>query len=137
MHHFFKEVRGSKVAGIEHHVRFAKSQYEYHLTAYIRAVVRRPLGKLLEFFEGIDEILKTNSCEEVGFRINYNKNALKKTVGQYPSKEVCDHEMKAGVNVLTTRLRKLWKFYISASINIIVKKRTYCKLYGVAFRKSF
>ena len=88
MHHLYKELRGQKVASLEGHIKQSKSQYESHMAAYIKAVVRRPLGKLLEFFEGIDELLKTNSPEEVGFHLNYNKASLKKMIAAYPSKEV-------------------------------------------------
>ncbi|CAG8786996.1 6581_t:CDS:2, partial [Cetraspora pellucida] len=51
------------------------------LEAYAKSVVRRPFGKLLEFFEGIKSLLRTTSApEEVGFRLKYSKDALKKLV---------------------------------------------------------
>jgi hypothetical protein len=73
---------------MEVHVKAAKIQYDTHLNAYVHAVVRRPLGKVLEFFEGVEELLKTKSAEEVGFHLNYNRQSLKKVVALYPGKEV-------------------------------------------------
>jgi hypothetical protein len=101
MHHFHTELRRLNVVSLDTHIQAAKSQYDTHLNAYIKAVVRRPFGKLLEFFEGIDEILKTSAPEEVGFRMNYNKAALKKVIAMYPGKEI-----KKAVEVLYKRVDK-------------------------------
>ena len=82
-------------------MKFAKTQYEIHLSAYVKAVIRRPLGKLLEFFEGIDELLLTKTPEEVGFHANYNKTALRKVLSMFPGKEV-----KKSLSVLYKRVDK-------------------------------
>ncbi|CAG8688227.1 20627_t:CDS:2, partial [Cetraspora pellucida] len=65
------------------------------LEAYAKSVVRRPFGKLLDFFEGIESLLRTTSApEEVGFRLKYSKDALKKVVSQYPGKP-----LKSALNI--------------------------------------
>jgi hypothetical protein len=88
MHHFYTELRGQKVVFLEPFIKYAKSQYDLQLSAYIKAVVRRPLGKMLEFFEGIEDLLKTKTPDEIGFHISYNRAALKKVVSSLPGKEV-------------------------------------------------
>ncbi|CAG8618334.1 12709_t:CDS:2 [Gigaspora rosea] len=59
--------------------------------AYAKSVVRRPFGKLLEFFEGIESLLRTTSApEEVGFRLKYNKkrhDSLYKRVDKHFTEE--------------------------------------------------
>jgi len=86
-------------------MRYAKSSYDKHMEAYAKAIVRRPFGKLLEFFEGIESLLRTNTApEEVGFRIQFNKAALKKVISQYPGKEI-----KKGLDSLYKRVEKHFK----------------------------
>lgn len=88
MHHLYNELRGQKVSFLDSHVKYAKEKYDADLNAYIRSVVRKPLGKLLDFFEGIEDLLKAKSPEEVGFHFNYNKAALRKVIAAYPGKEI-------------------------------------------------
>ena len=115
MHYFYSEIRSRRINVLEPFMRYAKSSYDKHMEAYAKAMVRRPFGKLLvciyllmfgliftftvyfinfvfmiqEFFEGIESLLRTNAApEEVGFRIQFNKTALKKVISQYPGKEV-------------------------------------------------
>lgn len=73
---------------MEAHVKFSKAQYDLHLISYIKSVVRRPLGKLLEFFEGVEDLLKTKTPEEITFHLSYNKASLKKMLSLFPIKEV-------------------------------------------------
>ena len=47
MHHFYTEIRARKVAVLDQYVKLAKASYDTHLSAYIKVVIRRPLGKLL------------------------------------------------------------------------------------------
>ncbi|CAG8443657.1 2576_t:CDS:10 [Dentiscutata erythropus] len=89
MHHFYTEIRSRKIHALDPFMKYARSSYDKHLEAYAKSVVRRPFGKLLEFFEGIESLLRTTSApEEVGFRLKYSKDALKKVVSQYPGKEI-------------------------------------------------
>ncbi|CAG8700524.1 17178_t:CDS:10, partial [Acaulospora morrowiae] len=85
------EIRTRKIVVLEPFMRHARSSYDKHLEAYAKSVIRKPFGKLLEFFEGIESLLRTTAApEEVGFRLQYNKAALKKIVSQYPGKDRVD-----------------------------------------------
>lgn len=89
MHHFYTEIQTRGINVLKPFMKYARTSYDKHLEAYAKSVVRRPFGKLLEFFEGIESLLRTTSApEEVGFRLKYSKDALKKVVSQYPSKEI-------------------------------------------------
>ncbi|KAF9430841.1 hypothetical protein BGZ94_003322 [Podila epigama] len=89
MHHFYSELRQRKAtAHLESFMKYAKSSYESHLETYVRGVVRRSLLKLLDFFDGVEGLVKTKASEDVGFHLTYNKQALKKVVSQYPTSTI-------------------------------------------------
>ncbi|KAI7862974.1 exocyst complex component Sec3-domain-containing protein, partial [Spinellus fusiger] len=88
MHHFYHELRTHKLHVLEKWIKHAKSQYDNSLNAYIKVIIRRPLGRLLEFFEGVEAMMHTSTPEEVSFHINYNKAQLRKVISMYPAKEI-------------------------------------------------
>ncbi|KAI7886029.1 hypothetical protein K492DRAFT_156532 [Lichtheimia hyalospora FSU 10163] len=88
MHHFHHELRSNKLHVLEKWMKYAKNQYETSLNSYIKVVIRRPLGKLLEFFEGVENLVHTSTPEEVQFHMNYNKTQLRKVISMYPAKEI-------------------------------------------------
>ncbi|KAG2186053.1 hypothetical protein INT43_002491 [Umbelopsis isabellina] len=88
MHHFYHELRAHKIAVLDRWVKHAKNQYETSLNSYIKVVIRRPLGRLLEFFEGVETMMKTSTAEEVSFHMNFNKAQLRKVIALYPAKEI-------------------------------------------------
>ncbi|EGF77307.1 hypothetical protein BATDEDRAFT_91658 [Batrachochytrium dendrobatidis JAM81] len=101
MHHFHAEVRARKVPGLDNFAKQAKVLYDVNLEAYCKVVIRKPLGKLLEFFEGIEGLLKTGPIEEVPYHIQYSKSAVKDIIRKYPGKEV-----KKGLEALYKRVDK-------------------------------
>ncbi|KAJ3340482.1 Exocyst complex component 1 [Gonapodya sp. JEL0774] len=101
VHILHLQVRGRKVAVLDPWVKQAKSLYDLHLQRYVKAVLRRPLGKLLEFFEGVEDLLRTGAAEEVSFHIQFNKNALKEVVRKQSAKE-----MKRNLEQLYKRVDK-------------------------------
>ncbi|KAI8606300.1 exocyst complex component Sec3-domain-containing protein [Dissophora ornata] len=88
MHHFYSELRQRKIQNLENYMKYAKSSYESHLETYVRSVVRRSLLKLLDFFDGVEGLVKTKASEDVAFHLTYNKQAVKKVVSQYPASMV-------------------------------------------------
>lgn len=102
MHHFYTETGGYKRnAVIGSFNEQARAAYKSHLHAYVKDVIRRPLGKLLEFFEGIETLLQTSAPQEVGYHISYNKAALRKVMALFPADEV-----KKSIGVLYKRVNK-------------------------------
>ncbi|CAG8567139.1 5970_t:CDS:10, partial [Diversispora eburnea] len=94
MHHFYSEIRTRKIMALEPFMRSARSSYDKHLEAYAKSVIRKPFG--------IESLLRTTAApEEVGFRLQYNKVALKKIVSSYPGKEI-----KKGLESLYKRVDK-------------------------------
>ncbi|KAF9163780.1 hypothetical protein BGX21_000657 [Mortierella sp. AD011] len=85
MHHFYSEIRQRKIPNLENYMKYAKSSYESHLETYVRGVVRKTLLKLLDFFDGVEGLVKAKASEDVAFHLTYNKQALKKVVASYPA----------------------------------------------------
>jgi hypothetical protein len=88
MHHFYMEVRSRKIPSLEAAVKQAKTLYEFNLDAYCKFVIRKPLGKLLDFFEGVEGLLKTGPADEVSYHVRFSKNSVKEIIKKYPLKEV-------------------------------------------------
>ncbi|KAG0308790.1 hypothetical protein BGZ98_006837 [Dissophora globulifera] len=88
MHHFYSELRQRKISNLENYMKYAKSSYESHLETYVRGAVRRSLSKLLDFFDGVEGLVKTKASEDVAFHLTYNKQAVKKVVALYPASVV-------------------------------------------------
>ncbi|KAF9972698.1 hypothetical protein BGZ73_004167 [Actinomortierella ambigua] len=88
MHHFVTELRNRKIQGLDNYVKYAKSSYDRHLDIYIHAMVRRSVGKMLDFFDGVEGLIKTKATEDVAFHLSYNKQALKKVVNSFPTSAI-------------------------------------------------
>ncbi|KAL1922367.1 uncharacterized protein VTP21DRAFT_9906 [Calcarisporiella thermophila] len=101
MHHFYTEMRGKKLRVLEPYVNYAKAAYDSHLNLYIKDVIRRPLGKLLEYFNGVENLLRTTAPSEIPFHVTFNKSALRKVLANSPGKE-----MKKSLEILYKRVDK-------------------------------
>ncbi|KAI8612283.1 exocyst complex component Sec3-domain-containing protein [Chytriomyces sp. MP71] len=101
MHHFHAEIRARKIQGLEQFVKASKAVYDQNIEVYIKIVIRKPLGKLLEFFEGVDNLLKSLAPEEVSFHLQYSKVTLRDVLKKYPGKEI-----KKGLEALYKKVEK-------------------------------
>ncbi|KAJ3042939.1 Exocyst complex component 1 [Rhizophlyctis rosea] len=103
MHHLYTSLRTLKVPSLVSATKQSKTVYEDHLSEYCKVVIRKPLGKLYDFFEAVDALIKTGQSapEEVAYNISYNKAACKDVVKKYPGKEI-----KKGLEALYKRVDK-------------------------------
>ena len=107
MNHFTEEVDASGDAHhnvvLEEWREKASHDFFVHLTAYVDAVIRRPLGKWLDFLESTEAALKAsdNSSATVAAKPSHSRSAAKKVLGAYDSKEV-----RKGVDTLKKRVEK-------------------------------
>uniref|UniRef100_A0A060T2T5 ARAD1C31064p n=1 Tax=Blastobotrys adeninivorans TaxID=409370 RepID=A0A060T2T5_BLAAD len=83
------------------HRDHAMSVYRTELDRYVKTVIRRPLGKLLEFVEGVEAYADKNPMENPQLRHGYSRSAFKRLLGAYDAKE-----MKKSVEVLQKRVEK-------------------------------
>ncbi|KAJ7487422.1 exocyst complex component Sec3-domain-containing protein [Mycena galericulata] len=101
MHHFVAETSQIEIGSVTVFLRKAEAIYDENLSAYVKIVLRRPFGKLIDYFEGVERLLKTTAPSEVSTNASYNKSALKKVVKEYNAKDIRKH-----VDALFKRVEK-------------------------------
>ncbi|KAJ6509372.1 exocyst complex component Sec3-domain-containing protein [Mycena vitilis] len=101
MHHFVAETSQVEIGSVTVFLRKAEAIYDENLLSYVKIVLRRPFGKLIDYFEGIERLLKTTAPSEVSTNASYNKSALKKVVKEYNAKDIRKH-----VDALFKRVEK-------------------------------
>lgn len=79
----------------------AMMTYRTELDSYIQMVIHRPLGKIIEFVEGVEAIINKNPGENPIARHGYSRSVLKRILSGFDAKEV-----RKGVDVLYKRVEK-------------------------------
>lgn len=102
MHHFLEEVDTKGLDILEEWKDQANTTYHEHMGLYVNAVVRRPLGKLLDHLENIEAQLQSGrSPASIAAQPSNSKNIFNKVLGNYDAKEV-----RKGVEALRKRVDK-------------------------------
>jgi len=91
MHYFVAEIRQQEVGSVVVFSKRAEGLYDENLNAYVKIVLRRPFAKIIDYFEGVERLLKTTAPSEVSSNSSYNRSALKKIVKEYSTKDVRKH----------------------------------------------
>lgn len=102
MNHYIEEVdvRGNIV--LEEWKDRAISQMAEHMELYLGAVIRRPLGKLLDFLESTESLLlASTSALSVATRASHSRSTFKKLLSTYDTKEI-----RRGIETLRKRVEK-------------------------------
>ena len=77
-----------KIPCLERYIRQSKGLYDIHMNAYSLTCIKKVLGKLIDFFESIEDLLKTVQPSDVSFHVQFGKSILKDIIKKYPLKEV-------------------------------------------------
>jgi exocyst complex component 1 len=102
MNHFLEEVDTRGLEILEEWKDQANTEYHEHMGLYVNAVVRRPLGKLLDHLENIEaQIQSGRSPTSIAAQPSNSKNIFNKVLGNYDSKEV-----RKGIEALRKRVEK-------------------------------
>ena len=102
MNHYIEEVETRHNVVLEEWADRANQDLYKHLTQYTDAVIRRPLGKWLDFIESTEALLKTNdSYASIAKKPSHSRSSAKKVLGAYDAKEV-----RKGVDTLKKRIEK-------------------------------
>ncbi|KAI0801061.1 exocyst complex component Sec3-domain-containing protein [Fomes fomentarius] len=101
MHYFVAEVSQIEIGTVAMFLKRAEAIYEENLNAYVKIVLRRPFSKIIEYFEGVERLLKTTAPSEVSSNSSYSKSALKKVIKEYNAKDIRKH-----VDALFKRVEK-------------------------------
>ncbi|KAI0079631.1 hypothetical protein K474DRAFT_1617469 [Panus rudis PR-1116 ss-1] len=101
MHHFVAEMSQLELGSVQVFLKRAETIYDENLNAYVKIVLRRPFAKIIDYFEGVERLLKTTAPTEVASNSSYSKSALKKVVREYTAKDIRKH-----VDALFKRVEK-------------------------------
>ncbi|KAI0328157.1 hypothetical protein GY45DRAFT_1326692 [Cubamyces sp. BRFM 1775] len=91
MHYFVAEISQIEIGSVAAFLKRAEAIYEENLNAYVKIVLRRPFAKIIEYFEGVERLLKTTAPSEIASNSSYSRSSLKKVVKEYNAKDVRKH----------------------------------------------
>lgn len=105
MYHYTEEVDTRGLGVLEEWADKANRDLYHHMRQYTDAVIRRPLGKLLEFIESTEALMKNipegASYTSIASRPSHSRSIARKVIGSYDVKEI-----KKGVDTLKKRIEK-------------------------------
>lgn len=88
-HHLHSILAQMKIQMLEVAKKDVKQRYNDALKNYVTQYFGRPLDKLNNFFDGIQQLLASGVKEsEISYQLAYSKQELRKVIGIYPGKEV-------------------------------------------------
>ena len=97
MHHYLTTVQPRQNPTLEDFLRKAQTEYSEHLLLYTQSVIRRPVGKLLDFVTHVEGLLEKGEQPEV----SHQRSAFKKVLKDHDGKEI-----KRGIDQLRKRVEK-------------------------------
>ncbi|XP_037933042.1 exocyst complex component 1 [Teleopsis dalmanni] len=101
-HHMYSLLAQLKVPGLDSLKKEAKLRYNDALKAYVIQYFGRPLEKLNQFFEGVQQKVAQGVKEtEISYQMAFSKQELRKVISQYPGREV-----KKGLENLYKKVEK-------------------------------
>ncbi|KOS23134.1 Exocyst complex component 1 [Escovopsis weberi] len=102
MNHFLEEIDTRDLEVLEEWKEQANTEYHEHMDLYLNAVMRRPLGKLLDHLENVEAQLQSGkSAMTIARQPSNSKAIFSKILGSYDSKEV-----RKGIDALRKRVEK-------------------------------
>ncbi|PQE16914.1 exocyst complex component Sec3 protein [Rutstroemia sp. NJR-2017a BBW] len=105
MNHYLEEVDSRSNPVLEEWKENATQEMDEHMSLYLGAVIRRPLGKLLDFLESTESLMLSRQPGESTSRIaampSHSKITFKKILAGYDVKEI-----RKGIETLKKRVEK-------------------------------
>jgi len=102
MNYFVEEVKTTHNVVLEEWSEKANHDQFLHLTQYTDAVIRRPLGKWLDFLESTEALMKTTeSYTMIANKPSHSRSSAKKVLSAYDAKEI-----RKGIETLKKRVEK-------------------------------
>lgn len=103
MNHYLEEVAVRNNPVLQDWNFRARAEMGEHMDLYLAAVMRRPLGKLLDFLESTESLMRntTGPPTSIAGRASHSRSTFKKTLSAYDAKEI-----KRGIETLRKRVEK-------------------------------
>lgn len=103
MNHYIEEVHTNFNPVLGDWRDRAEREMGEHMNLYLSAVIRRPLGKLLDFLESTETLIihSTQGVSSIATRASHSRSGFKKLLASYDTKEI-----RRGVEALKKRVEK-------------------------------
>jgi hypothetical protein len=102
MNHFLEELNTHGLEVLEDWKEAAANEMAEHMSLYLNAVMRRPLGKLLEYLENLEnQIASGKATTIIAAQPSNSKATFNKILGTYDGREV-----RKGIEALRKRVEK-------------------------------
>lgn len=101
MHHITATFASGKLGALASFATQAREKYTSNLDSYIKLILRRPLARVLDFFHGLEQLLRTTPPTEVSLHSAYTRAALKRTLA-----DVRSRDLRKAVDALFKRVDK-------------------------------
>jgi hypothetical protein len=105
MNHYLEEVDARANPVLEDWKHNAEQEMDEHMSLYLGAVIRRPLGKLLDFLESTESLMLSRQPGDPFSKISnmpsHSKATFKKVLASYDSREI-----RKGIEALKKRVEK-------------------------------
>ncbi|KAL9595361.1 MAG: hypothetical protein Q9219_006487 [cf. Caloplaca sp. 3 TL-2023] len=105
MNHYIEEVYAKDNGVLSDWKEQAQLEMAEHMELYLTAVLRRPLGKLLDFIESVESQLKDLPQDQplstIATRASHSRSVFKKVLSTYDAKEI-----RKGIDALKKRVEK-------------------------------
>jgi hypothetical protein len=102
MNHYVEEVDVHNIPSLERWTDRAHQDFQEHMKLYLDSVIHRPLGKLIDFVQSIENLLAAGSNPtDIASRASHSRMVAKKVLSSYDNKEV-----KRGIEMLRKRVDK-------------------------------
>lgn len=102
MNHYIEEVDVHNIPALERWADRAHQDFQEHMKLYLDAVIHRPLGKLIDFVQSIDNLLAAGgSPTDIAARASHSRTVAKKVLASYDNKEI-----RRGIEMLKKRVEK-------------------------------
>ncbi|KAL8293183.1 hypothetical protein RQP46_000877 [Phenoliferia psychrophenolica] len=88
MHHITTVFARERLPALDEFVGQAREKYNENLDLYIKLILRRPLARPLDFFHGLEQLLRTTPPTEVSLHNAYTKGALRRTTSDLRAKDL-------------------------------------------------
>lgn len=102
MNHYIEEVDVHNIPALERWVDRAHQDFQEHMKLYLDSVIHRPLGKLIDFTQSVENLLAAGgNPADVAARASHSRMVAKKVLSSYDNKEV-----RRGIEMLKKRVEK-------------------------------
>ena len=103
MNHYIEEVMMRNNSVLDDWNVRARAEMSEHMELYLAAVIRRPLGKLLDYLESTESLVRSNpnAPAVIATRASHSRSTFKKILSNYDAKEI-----RRGIETLKKRVEK-------------------------------